>query len=357
MTAKRLSLTLAAILILIPTLASTAISTPSAENKGTAGSQRRQFTSQSSLMDGTAVYMTVIGTTATEGSSRAALSSAISRIQRLNTGILGSDGLTQKLDELGRGNPLTLSPDEYNMLSKAVTLAAQTRGWFDITAPSTKGWFTRRDWRRIDLDAESNTITLKSSGMKFDLERFAKGYMVDLAMNEIKSRGISDAMVRIGPIQRNTGRDIFTPWSIKIDFGNSGESKFAHRAFYYSLPNLSTATATPSGLGQGLIDAQSKKIVTDGTVRSVTTIAIDASTATANAIAVYTLGTKNGIKYMLSHPEVKGVVVDQDGDFYASTELEVGNVRRGTNSSKPYVTYDGGSNDLRKKKSEEAKGL
>ena len=181
--------------------------------------------------------------------------------------------------------------------------------------------------------------------------------MVDLAMDEIKNRGINDAMVTVGPIQRNTGRNIFTPWNIRIDFGNSGNSKFAHRAFYYSLPNLATATVTPTGLGYNLIDAQNKKLVTDKEVRSVTTIATDASTATANAIAVYTLGTKNGIKYMLSHPEVKGVVVDQNGDFFASTELGMENVRHNTDSSKPYVTFDGGSNDLRKKKSEEAKGL
>jgi len=353
MATKRFSFILAAIIILIPTLASTAISTPTAES----ASDRRQFSTQTSLADGTRVYVTIIGTKATEGSSRAAMSSAISRIQRLNMSILGASGLTQKLDELDRGTPLTLTPDEYNMISKAVTLAAQTRGWFDITAPSTKGWFTRRDWRRIDLDPESNTITLKSKGMKFDLERFAKGYMVDLAMNEIKSSGIADAMVVIGPIQRNIGRDIFTPWSIAIDFGNSGDSKFAHRAFYYSLPNLATATATPAGLGQELIDAQNKKLVTGEALRSVTTIATDASTATANAIAVYTLGAKNGIKYMLSHHEVKGVIVDQNGNFFASTELGIENVRHNTDSSKPYVTFDGGGNDLRKKKSEEAKGL
>ncbi len=334
--------------LLVPAVASSSMTTSAADTTTTERT-RRQFSAESRLPDGTPMTITVVDAAAAEGTAQAAIAAALARTGRL-AGELG--GLQTRLNALGKSEPLALSPDAFAMLERAVTLAAQTRGWFDITAPSQKAWFIARDWRRIELDPEARTITLKSDGMRFDLMRFGKGYLVDLAMAELIRHGIANARVAVGPIERNVGQDIFTPWSVRINVGDSGEAKFAHRALSYALTNVATAHVTPTGLGEGLIDARNHKPVANDGMRSVTTIATDAATATANGIAVYTLGTKNGIKYMLAHPEVKGIVVDDDGQLFASAGLGNANITRSP-AAAPRVTYDGGSNDLRQRQREE----
>ncbi len=357
MALRRFFFALLSLTLLVPAMAVSAPTEARDESSpSTSALQRRQFDAQATLATNLPMSITIIATTAGEGQAHAAMSSAITRAAALAGELIGPGGLQEKLNQIGAGKSIALSPDAFAFFKKAKLLAAQTNGWFDIAAPSPRGWFVQRDWRRIHLNPIDRTVSLKSSDMRFDLTRFAEGFLTDIALDALRSHGITNAQVMIGWAQRNIGNDIFTPWTVRIDFGAQGEAKFASRALSYSLPNVATATVTPSGLGRDLIDAHNRKPILNSDVRSVTTIAADAASAVANGIAVYTLGAKNGVKYLISHASVKGIVVAGDGALYASAGLDAATAKRAS-SEKPRISGDGGSNDLRQKEREESEGL
>jgi FAD:protein FMN transferase len=316
----------------------------------------RQFTAQASLTDGTPIEITIVGSASEEGRAKSAMSSAIARATQLDSMLFAPGGIQDQINKLGKREPLQLSPNVFKLVKKATDASAQTKGFFDITAPSPKNTFTNRDWKRIVLNNGSKTISFKSEGMKIDLRKIAKGYYADLIIESLSSSGFANAKVRVSQIQRNIGRDIFTPWNIMIGFGDGYGKKHAHRAYRYNLGNAAAATVTPHGLGRGVIDGKSKQPVANNGMKSITIFANDATTATAYAIAVYAIGPKYGLKFVQNRPEIRFIMVNQDGNLMASEDL-------GTSNAK--VSYkwpakgsaDGGPNDLRQKRNEEERDL
>jgi hypothetical protein len=150
------------------------------------------------------------------------------------------------------------------------------------------------------------------------------------------------------------GRDIFTPWSFQIGFGNRGDKggELARRALNYSLSNVAATTVTSHDLGSGLMDPHSKQPASGNGSQSITVIAADASTSTAYALAAFVLGAKNGLKFVMSHPESKGIMVDSDGNLVASAGLGSASAPA-TVENQRSVASDGGPNDLRQKENEE----
>lgn len=344
-------------LLLIPALALPALTTTKgkvAPSSVSSGPSFRQHSAQSQLSNGTPVVLTIIAAGVEEGRAQAAMSAALARAQTFERELFAPGGLEAQLASLPRGQAIALSPDAFALISRAVEIAARTEGWFDIAGPSPANWFTQRDWRRIRLDPAAHTLSFKSDGMQLDLRRIALGYEADLCMEEISRHGFANAMVEVGPVRRVSGRDLFTPWSIQIGFGGDG-SQYAYRAFTYALTNIATATVTGDGLGSGLIDPRSKKVVSDTLMKSITTLANDATTATAYALASYTLGPRIGMRFVEAHPEVKGVLVDNDGKLFASTGLGATNTQPPAESQP--AGFDGGPNDLKQKQVEEERDL
>lgn len=351
-------------LLLIPALGSSAVTTAKDKKADAASkaaqtsssSSTRQFSTQTSLADGTIVSITVVAPLSMEGKAQSSMSAALSRIASLDRDLFSTDGLESRLNALPKGQSLEVSPDAFAMLTRAVELAALTGGWFDIAAPSPKNWIVQRDSRRIALNASARTVSFKSDGMKVDLSKVSRGYMADLGIEELTSAGFSNAMVEVGPIARNVGRDIFTPWNVQIGFGAS-KDKYASRALSYSLSNIALATVTSDGLGLNLTDPKSKALVSNNAIQSITILAADATAATAYALAAYTLGPKIGLRYVESHPEIRGIVVDSSGNLFASAGLGTANAKPLTAEVEIQSTPDGGPNDLKQKEREEDKDL
>lgn len=314
-------------------------------------SASRQFFSQAMLGDGTPVSVTIASYGTDEQRADGAIASAIDRMRWLDHEIFAPDGIEAKINALPKGEAIKLPPDVFAMIEKAVQLSAQTSSWYDVAAPAPGNAFINRDWRRIILDAANQTLSFKSDRMKLDLRRIAHAYFVDMAMDELGRAGFENAMVEVGGINRNRGHDIFTPWNVQIRFGSSQDS-YAYRVYNYNLSNIAVATVTPIDLGKDLIDGRNKKPVAANSMRSITIFAKDAATATAYALAVFTIGEKRGIKYVDRHPEIKGIMVDNAGNLISSAGLNLKGVQNTNNWSAPQ-TGDGGSNDLRQKKQEE----
>ena len=333
--------------VLIPAAASTA--TP--EDAGTkAQSGSRQFTAEGTLATGQPVSITIVAAPSEESRAKAALSNAMSRAQQFYGEFFNPGGVASQMGKLDKGQSLELSATAFEFMRKARILAPQTDGFFDITGPSPRHSFMKSDWRRVKLNTTDNSVSFKSDDIKLDLKRIALGYTCDLMIEAIQGEGFQNASVAAGPVTRNVGRDIYTPWDIMVGFGETTTTG-THRAYRYGVSNVGAATVTPGDLGAGLIDPLNKKQVDwDGEIRSVTIIATDATTATGFALATYTVGPKYAMKYMTGHPAVKGIIVDGQGNLYTSKDLGM--------KSTPYeksqvVSNDGGPDDIRLKQKEE----
>jgi thiamine biosynthesis lipoprotein len=265
-------------------------------------------------------------------------------------------GLESKLSSLPVGQKVELSSDEAGLIAKAVELSALTGGWYDIAGPSPKNWFIQRDWRRINLNKETQAVSFKSDNMQLDLKRISRGYEVDIAMEEIAKAGFTNALVDAGGVKRIAGRDIFTPWNVEVDFGG-GPEQLAHRAYSYNLTNIAAATITPDGLCAGLIDPRSKLPVAERLMRSITVLGTDAATATAYALASYTLGPKIGLRFIEEHLEIRGIIVDNGGNLFASGGLGTASAAPPADETQAATTVGGGPDDIRQKQIEEEKDL
>ncbi|MFH1830039.1 MAG: FAD:protein FMN transferase [Pseudomonadota bacterium] len=344
-------LSLVAAMILIPAIASTAVTTSAAKSKTSATeetSYQHQYSAEAQFNAG-ALTATIVASSFDEGRAQATLSRALSRAHAFDVEVAS---IEDRLNSLSKGETIELSPDMFAFISKAKDLAAITHGWFDPTAPSPKNWFIKRDWRRIKLNPESRTLSLNSNGIKFDLGRIATGFITDLMLDEIANEGFTNAMVETGTVHRNSGRDIFTPWNIIIGFGENATSTGTYRAYRYNIKDVAAATVTPTGLGQGLTDAHNKKPVKANGIRSVTVFASDATTATAFALASYTLGPKHGLRYIEAHPETMCIMVDSSGTLIASKNMTIVDSKERADIRQTEAT--GGPNDLRQKKHEES---
>lgn len=359
---KKITLSTFFIVMLLPIFAMSAITQTKEDVKKTDKAAKLELVSgdkvqvyqEATLSDGTPVKITIVTYPKENQAAKAAVSSAIGRLLHLDSELFSTDGVAAKLNTLEPGKTIELSVDTYALIKKAVGLSALTGGWFDVASPSTNNWFVQRDWRRIDLNDSARTLTYKSDEMKLDLTRIAKGFMTDIAMEEILRAGFQDALVEIGTISRIAGRDIFTPWNIQIGFG--GKEEHAGRAYSYNLTNIAVATVTKDGLGKDLIDSRNKKPVDAKLIgdTNTTVLAADASQAVAYSLASYTLGPKIGLRYIEAHPEIKGVVVDSSGNFIVSKGFAQ---RRAVPSpiDEEIATpvKDKGPNDMKQKQAEE----
>jgi thiamine biosynthesis lipoprotein len=149
-----------------------------------------------------------------------AATAAFDRIRALNA--IFSDyeddtELTRLSRSAGSGDAIPLSPELWDVLHQAQTLAAQTQGAFDVTVgPYTSLWRRARRQRelprpdllataqqrvgyaKLHLDPVRRTARLTTPRMRLDLGGIAKGYAMDEALKVLATHGIRSALVSGG---------------------------------------------------------------------------------------------------------------------------------------------------------------
>ena len=125
-----------------------------------------------------------------------------------------ADSELNLLCEKPPGIPVPLSQELFDIFSRSERISKISDGTFDITVgPYVRLWrFARKrkilptpaemataraavGWQKLRVDARIRTATLLVPGMRLDLGGIAKGYAADQALNEMKVRGISRALV------------------------------------------------------------------------------------------------------------------------------------------------------------------
>ncbi len=253
--------------------------------------------------------------------------------------------LTQLNQQLISGETVQLDQDTFRLIGKAKTLSQQSKGlfqpglgnliemWGFHSDEQPKGppplmqqrqaWLEKNE--SIDqLLLENGRARLAQGAMKLDFGGFAKGYAVDLAINQLKALGIKNAIINAGGDLRAIGSKGDKPWRVGIrDPRGTGviasietrgdESIFTSGDYerYYVYDNKRY---------HHLLDPRSAEPATD--TISVTILHTDATTADAAATALFIAGPKQwpgiarqmGIQYVM--------LIAHDGNIYLSPKME-----------------------------------
>jgi len=303
----------------------------------------RQFIQNMPLSNGISATITVVGDQSEETRIQSVIGQILSDLSRLDMEINGPpNGEISKINSLSKGERLELSDELFNFISKARALAAMTGGKFDIT----------EGYKRIALDFKKKTFAFKDNDMKIDVATVWPAYLVDMAINKIVLENIANAKVEIGNVNRNVGRDIYTPWNVSVSIPNPNATN-AYRAVVYSFSNKAVASQTAETMSAILNGSNEDKSVSNG-YKNVTVFGGDSMTVSAFAVALYSMGPKSAPTFVQRHPEVKGVFVDEEGNLSTSRDFQVGRPNY-ESEPPPIVGLDRGGNDLSQKKREEAK--
>lgn len=191
-------------------------------------------------------------------------------------------------------------------------------------APEAIAAITDARPRMSDIEIKGITMRGHNPAVALDLGAFAKGYGIDLAIEQLKSMGIKHAIINAGGDLRAIGRHGDRPWSIGIRHPdrqgvlasvelNQDESIFTsgdyERYFEYQGRRY-----------HHIIDPRTGYPATGS--RSVTVIHSDAATADAAATALFVAGPQEwhkiaramGIKYVL--------LIDTEGNAHMNPAMQ-----------------------------------
>jgi len=275
------------------------------------GPVTRQFSKSSVLSGGVPASITIIADQSEEARVNAIMEQMLSNVAQLDATINGAGGEVEKINELSKGDTLVLSDDVYNLLLKSKDLAGLTNGRFDVTT-SDGGY------KKISLNETDKTITWKNGDMKLDISPIWPAYLVDKMMEEIAREGLPNAKVEVGAVTRNVGQDIHTPWRVSLDIHNP-ESNYAYKSSVYSFSNKAAAILPPKTMAMPANYSEGA-----GHFSNILVFGNDSMTAMALALALYTLEKQDALTFAAKHPEIKGIFVDENGQFVNSKNFVVG---------------------------------
>lgn len=345
---KKLALA-ALILVLIPLVAHTKES----DEPGPAMTSftPRQFTQNAVFTGAGGAELTVVATAGDESRANAAMSQVMGQASA-KAGALVAEIAT--VNAQPRKTPVAISSELYAVLDRCRQFSSFTDSAFDITgAAKTEGfmqYFFAPNWRKLKLNRKNQTLTIKSDDLEIDPRTFGlvlRGFLADDIIDGLKKQGWGNAQIRIGNVTRSVGRDIYTPWRIRMDAPTAAETgKYAFRAYDYSVGNIATAMISPRLFPQGIVDPRTRTLVDKPAVINTLIFADEAATATAYAIATYAksaVDAQRGLNFITAHSEVKAILIAQDGTVLSSKKI---------NMSKPSYAETKGKSERTNSKSE-----
>lgn len=192
---------------------------------------REVFKRTEKLM-GTFVEVCVV--TADHEKAEAAINAAF-RVMREAEGLMSVDLPESEISRLNAAGSLVVSPATFDCVEKALEAGRLMSGAFDISsAPLTKLWEEagrlgklparseidavrrRVGYEKIGLDPIKRRVTL-APGMRIDLGTAARAYGADMAVDLLRRRGITSAIINAGGDLYLLGRAVNGgPWRVKI---------------------------------------------------------------------------------------------------------------------------------------------
>jgi thiamine biosynthesis lipoprotein len=300
-------------------------------------SGNKQVFSESKLIMGTVVQMTVA--TRTEQEARSAMQEAFAEIERAD-GLLSSyreGSLIAKLNREGHDHKVPFEKDIFDLMDEAATMSEASGGAFDLTIwPVASLWgfdkggvlpdkgsledaVAKVGYRNLHLDKKNRSVGFHRRGMGVDLGAIAKGWAVDRAMARLAARGIDHAIIDAGGDLRIAGsRPGKGFWRIGVQHPREPG------VLLLTFDLTDTAIVTSGDYERFFIEGGVRyhHILDPVTgmpatgCQSVTVLAATAAEADAAATAAFVLGPERGISFLRSRPGVRGLIVDADGALH-----------------------------------------
>jgi thiamine biosynthesis lipoprotein len=269
-----------------------------------------------------------------EETARSACRMAFDRIAALDDSLSDyqPESELSRLSPKSGGPPIRVSADLFDVLKRSKDFHSRTGGVFDVTiAPVSRLWRrARRDRHLPDLDKiaearelvgsdkmlldETNrTVQLLKPGMKLDVGGIAKGYASQAAIDVLRSRGITRALVGgAGDIVVADPPPGAEGWTIGIAGLNPALNE---PETYILLKNAAISTAGDAERFV-VIDGHRYSHIVNPTTgmgvedrASVTVVAPDGGTADALETSVYLLGPERGLKLIEETPGTAAIYV------------------------------------------------
>ncbi len=237
---------------------------------------------------------------------------------------------------------IEITPETFALIQRSLDISSRTDGAFDITFASLSHlWrfsdkvFTPPDdrqvrkclplvnYRNIRLNTDDKSLTLLRKNVRLGLGGIAKGYALRKAMEILKKRGITDAIVEAGGDLQVLGSRGEVPWSV----GLAHPRRKAILALISMTAGESVAT---SGDYERFALYKGKRyhhIINPRTgypargLISVSVLTADPVEADAYATALFVMGKDKAVHLLQRNPRLKAVLIDRDLKVYASREL------------------------------------
>ncbi len=261
------------------------------------------------------------------------------RLEKLMSSYLPGSPLSEINQNAGK-QPVTVSPELFFLISKAMHFSELTQGAFDISFASVgKLWNFRKkivppadavkkqlpfvNYKKIRMDEASHSVFLPSAQMKIALGGIGKGYAMDRAMIVLGDHGIKNAMVMAGGDTLIRGKKGKDDWRIGLRDPNKKDGILA------ILPLTDQAISTSGDYERFFMkDGVRYHHILDTKTgfpamlcRSVSILAPEATTSDALSTSVFVLGPKAGLALIETLDEVEGIIIDPSGKVYLSSGL------------------------------------
>lgn len=171
----------------------------------------------------------------------------------------------------------------------------------------------------IYLDAKTREVALLKSGMRIDLGGIAKGFALDRAVRKLKDARIDSALINAGGNIYCLGRNHRAPWRVGI------QDPFREGKVLDELVLADRAVATAGDYQQyveingrrysHIVDPKTGYPAQSGIV-SATIIADNATASDVLSTACVVLGLEKSRKLLSRFPEMKAILIANDGTLY-----------------------------------------
>ena len=244
-----------------------------------------------------------------------------------------------RINRLAAKTPLCVERGLFELLQRAVNLAQQTEGAFDIASGAlSKTWgFYRRQgtmpspadiaealaisgWKHLALDSEQTTVALLQPGVELNLGAIGKGFTLDRVASFLNSGGLSQFLIHGGNSSvLAQGRE--AGWTVALRHPQRPNVRLAE----FRLRDQALGT---SGSGTQFFHYQGTRyghILDPRTgwpadrLLSATVIAPTAEQADALSTAFYVMGVEAASEYCAQHPEIGALLCQAEG----SPELQL----------------------------------
>lgn len=251
------------------------------------------------------------------------------------------DSELSALNRQAAEHPVPVSAGLFRVLKRAEDVAVLSGGAFDISFGSVGYLYDFREhqqpseediqarlshinYQDIVLDEAEHTVWYRQKGLLVDLGGIAKGYAVDLGIEQLMRAGVRHARLSAGGDLRLLGDKRGRPWLVGIRDPRSEK----RNAVVLPLENL--AISTSGDYERFFINGQGERvhhILSPGTgksvrgVQSVTIIGEDALTTDGLSTAVFVLGPEKGLEMIENLPGVDAIIIDDQRVMHFSEGL------------------------------------